>query len=241
MLHKTSGIVLKLIPFKESSVVVQIFTRKFGMQSYLVHGVRKAKAKISLNLFQPLHLLEMVVYHKDHSGLQRISELKHQPAFTQIPFDIQKTSMVLFLHEILCKTIPADFVDEDLFDFIFNAMQWLDVKTEISVNFHLAFLLKLTKYFGFTPSFDREKSHLFFDLYEAKYVSREPVHTHFVSLAYAEVMEQLFSDDFEKLEECFLNVDARRYLLRKILDFYYLHVQTVKDLKSLEVLEQVFS
>ena len=96
MLHKTRGIVLKTTLYSESSVVAQIFTDKFGIQSYMINGVKKPKAKIRMNMLQPLHLVDMVVYHKPNSSIQRISELRPTPVFRTIPYDILKSTIMAF-------------------------------------------------------------------------------------------------------------------------------------------------
>ncbi|RZL99900.1 MAG: DNA repair protein RecO, partial [Pedobacter sp.] len=103
MLQKTRGIVLKTTLYSESSVVAQIFTEKFGIQSYLINGVKKPRAKISMNMLQPLHLVDMVVYHKNNQGIQRVSELRPAPVFSTIPYDIIKSTVTIFLNEVLYK------------------------------------------------------------------------------------------------------------------------------------------
>src|SRR6478735_3099016 len=113
MLHKTRGIVLKTTLYSESSVIVQVFTEKFGIQSYLINGVKKPKAKIRMNMLQPLHLLDMVVYHKINIGIQRVSDLRPSPVFRSIPYDIVKSSIVMFLNEVLYKSIRQQHTDEN--------------------------------------------------------------------------------------------------------------------------------
>ncbi|HEY1023883.1 MAG TPA: DNA repair protein RecO, partial [Sphingobacteriaceae bacterium] len=105
MLHKTRGIVFKTTDYSESSVVVQVFTEKFGLQSYLINGVKRPKAKIRSNILQPLHLLDMVVYHKPAGNIQRVAEVRQVPVFQTIPYDVVKSSLVLFLNEVLHKSI----------------------------------------------------------------------------------------------------------------------------------------
>ena len=105
MLHKTRGIVLKTTNYNESSVVVQVFTEKFGIQAYLINGVKKPKAKIPINVLQPLHLLEMVVYYKQNAQIQRIAEARLMPMFKSIPYDVVKNTIVQFLNEVLYKSI----------------------------------------------------------------------------------------------------------------------------------------
>ena len=151
MLHKTRGIVFKTTDYSESSVVVQIFTEKFGLQSYLVNGVKRPRAKISRNMLQPLHLVDMVVYHKAAGNIQRISELKNAPVLLTVPYDIIKSSLVMFLNEVLYKAVKQQTPDENIFDFIFNAVEWLDNSTHGLANFHLVFLVQLTRYLGFYP------------------------------------------------------------------------------------------
>src|SRR3984885_13188333 len=146
MLHKTRGIVFKTTDYGESSVKVQIFKEKFGFQSYLINAVKKPKAKISMNMLQPLHLLDMVVYHKNTGQVQRIAELKNSPSLQTIPYDVIKSCLAIFLNEVLYKAIRQQSADEYLFDFLFNAIEWLDHQHEGLANFHLLFLVRLSKY-----------------------------------------------------------------------------------------------
>ena len=101
MLHKTRGIVFKTTDYGETSVIVQIFTEKFGLQSYIINAVKKPRAKISRNMLQPLHLLDMVVYHKSAGNVQRIAEMKNSPVLLSIPYDVVKRSLAMFLNEVL--------------------------------------------------------------------------------------------------------------------------------------------
>ena len=151
MLHKTRGIVFKTTDYAESSVIVQIFTEKFGLQSYLINGIKRPKSKIKLNSLQPLHLLDMVVYHKSSGNIQRVSELRHQPVFLSIPYDIVKSSVTMFLNEVLYKSFRQHEPDEVLFEFLFNAIEILDRISKGISNFHLYFLLRLTRFIGFYP------------------------------------------------------------------------------------------
>ena len=139
MLHKTRGIVFKTTDYGESSVIVQVFTEKFGLQSYIINAVKKPKAKISQNMLQPLHLLDMVVYHKNAGNVQRIAELKNSPVLQTIPYHVIKSCLAIFLNEVLYKAVRQQSADENLFDFVFSAIEWLDHQTTGLANFHLLF------------------------------------------------------------------------------------------------------
>ncbi|MDR6784118.1 DNA repair protein RecO (recombination protein O) [Pedobacter africanus] len=241
MLHKTRGIVLKTTLYSENSVVVQIFTEKFGIQSYMINGVKKPRAKISMNMLQPLHLVDMVVYHKANTNIQRISELRPAPVFRNIPYDIIKSTIVIFLNEVLYKSIRQQTTDEQLFDFIFNAICWFDETEEQNVNFHLAFLLKLSRFLGFAPSTESKSDQNYFDLQEGEFRSAVPVHPYFLVKADALVFISLFSLPFEKINEINIENKTRRSILDKILVYYTLHTASFGEIRSHQVLEDVLS
>lgn len=241
MLHKTRGIVLKTTLYSESSVVVQMFTEKFGIQSYMINGVRKPKAKIRMNMLQPLHLVEMIVYHKANSSIQRISELRPTPIFRSIPYDIIKSTITIFLNEVLYKSIRQQMADEHLFDFIFSAVCWFDESEETNVNFHLAFLLKLSRYLGFAPSMETKSDHSYFDLQEGEFKSLPPIHPYFIDKADAALFISLYISPFEKINEIKLENKTRRSILDKILVYYTLHTASFGEIRSHQVLEDVLS
>jgi DNA repair protein RecO (recombination protein O) len=120
--------------------VAQLYTEQFGMQSYLITGARKPKAKIKANILQPLHLLEIVATHKDNGSLQRISEARQVPVLQEIPYDIVKSSLALFLNEILYKILKEQ--KRLIFEFIHQSIRWLDETHLNLANFHLVFLIK---------------------------------------------------------------------------------------------------
>lgn len=241
MLHKTRGIVLKTTLYSESSVIVQMFTEKFGIQSYIINGVKKPKAKIRMNMLQPLHLVEMVVYHKANTNIQRISELRPSPIFRTIPYDIIKSTIVIFLNEVLYKSIRQQMTDGHLFDFIFNSVLWFDESNDNNVNFHLSFLLKLSRFLGFAPSTQTKSDQSYFDLQEGEFKSLPPVHPYFIHKEEASLFIALFILPFEKINELKLENKTRRTILDKILVFYTLHTASFGEIRSHQVLEDVLS
>lgn len=238
MLHKTRGIVLKCTNYSESSVVTQVFTEKFGLQSYMVNGARKPSAKIGNTMLQPLHLLDMVVYHRSNASLQRISEARQKPSFHTIPYDVARSAVALFLNEVLYKCLRQQSADEPLFNFIFNAISWLDNTEKMPPNFHLLFLLKLSRYLGFHPS-PQKPGQAFFDLKDGVFCARLPTHPLILAQPYTSLFADLLTVSFDRLDALRLSLADRRFLLGSILDFYQLHVDNLGEIKSRDVLEAV--
>lgn len=241
MLHKTRGIVLRTTMYSESSVVVQVFTEKFGIQSYLINGVKKPKAKIPINLLQPLHLLEMVVYHKQNTQIQRVAEARAMPIFKSIPYHLIKNTIIQFLNEVLYKSIRQQHTDEHLFAFLLNAISWFDETEEVSVNFHLSFLMKLSRFLGFAPQAQLRSDQKYFDLQEGNFTSLLPIHPYFVSDSDGNALMALLFTPFEKNNELNFDNAYRRLLLDKILIYYKLHTASFGEVKSHQILEEVLS
>jgi DNA repair protein RecO (recombination protein O) len=157
MLQKTRGIVLRHVKYGESSLIVTVFTDALGLQTYMVNGVRSTKKSIGkAALFQPLTLLDLVVYHKENASIQRISEVRCHFPFQTIALDIKKTTIAIFLSEVLNKTIREHTPNHDLFDFILHSIQVLDHLERDFENFHLQFMLKLSRYLGFSAEYSGE-------------------------------------------------------------------------------------
>lgn len=241
MLHKTRGIVFKTTDYSESSVVVQVFTEKFGLQSYLINGVKKPRSKIKLNSLQALHLLDMVVYHKASGNIQRISELRQQPVFLNIPYDIVKSSITIFLNEVLYKSLKQHAADEVLFEFLFHAIEILDRTSTGLANFHLYFLLRLSRFLGFYPDTTLASSSAFFDLKEGGYSKMQPPHAYFLEPAYTALWTNILNSNFDNLHSLHISSADRKIILEKILDYYKLHIEGFGRVRSHEVLEEVLS
>ncbi len=153
MLHKTRGIVFHTTEYSETSVVVKMYTELFGFQSYHREQCPKKKCQDSLLRLPITQLwLKWSFTTKNVSGLQRISEIRPSPTLRTVPFDVLKSSMALFLNEVLYKSIREEEANAQLFDFLFHSIQWLDVHEPANSDFHLLFLLQLSKYLGFFPT-----------------------------------------------------------------------------------------
>ena len=236
MLHKTRGIVFKTTDYGESSVIVQVFTEKFGLQSYIINAVKKPKAKISRNMLQPLHLLDMVVYHKNTGQIQRVAEVKNSPVLQSIPYDVIKSSLAIFLNEVLYKAVRQQSADENLFDFVFNAIEWLDHQAEGLANFHLLFLVRLTRYLGFHPDLFQAD---YFDMKNGVFSKYKPEGFSYLSPPHTQNFYTLLQCSFENMQQLRFSNDERRYLINKVLDYYTLHIEGFGNIRSHEVLEEV--
>jgi DNA repair protein RecO (recombination protein O) len=231
MLHKTRGVALSYIRYRESSIIVKIYTELFGIQSYIVNGVRSSNAKTNrIALFQPLTLLDLVVYHKaKNDTVHRISEMKCYKPFDSLPYNVTKSSLALFITEILGKTLQEEEANEPLFHFIEQSVMYLDHADSGFENFHIQFLLQLASFLGFGI----ENLH---DL------EREIKSHHFPQMADAielNATEQLLLNGYGIPVE--MDRVRRVSILEKVLFFYKIHIVGLGEVRSLEVLREVLN
>jgi DNA repair protein RecO (recombination protein O) len=245
MIHSTKGIVLRTVKYGDTSLIVTIYTELFGIQSYLVNGVRVStkKGPGKANLFQPAAILDLVVYHHELKNLQRIKEFKWGTIYQHLFFDVVKNSVALFMVELLQKTLKQPEANPDLFHFIEDAFMHLDAADEhVTGNFALFFALHLTSFYGFRFSDDYTEATPFLDLQEGEFVHDHPIHPYFLQGQYSFITSQLLKVmQPHELKEVRLNQETRRILLQAYQTFYALHVPDFGLMKTLPVLQEVLS
>ena len=243
MLHKTKGIVLRTVKYGETSLVVTMYTELFGIQSYMVNGVRNfsKKGMGRANLFQPAAQLDLVIYNNEFRNLQRLKEFRWGSLYESIFFDISKNAVALFMIELLIKTIKQPETNAALYYFIEDAFLHLDkAKPAVVANFALFFALHLPSFFGFRMNDDYSENNNIMDLVEGNFVQERPLHQH-----YLEGQDSYITSQFLKilqpyeLEQVKLNREFRRNLLQACQHFYALHIQDFGSMKTLPVLQEV--
>lgn len=238
MLITTKAIVFSAIKYGEADLIVKCFTEKSGVKDYLLKGILKSKkGKLRTSLFQPLTLLEIVANHRDKGSLEYIREAKVYHPYQRLHQDFSKLTVVMFLAEILRNTVREEEQNEALFEFLENSFSWFDIH-EPAANFHLYFLLKLTKYLGFYPD-DFKKDMPFFNLQEGHFQMWE-TGDYCISRENLELLKQLLGTDFEGLSGIKLDQSRRSGFLNMMLEYYQLHIQDFKKPKSLTVLNEIF-
>ncbi len=223
MLRKTKGIVLSYIKYRDSSIICKVFTRELGLRTYVVNGVRSQKSQGKIALYQPLSLLDLVVYEREGGNVQRISEAKLDHAFVRMPFDFYRSGVALFMAEVLGKAIFEDYQNEELFDYIDQKVRVLDGAQLVLAPFPLRFLMELSTYLGIAPSSAAQ-------FYEELSVDK-------ASGNYKERLVALTS--LREENEFKLSRALNKALMDDWLKFYALHMDTFAEIKSLEVLRSL--
>lgn len=238
MLSKTRGIIFHVTPYAEKNLIVKIYTEFFGLQSYITYS-RSKRSKIKPAFFQPLSLVDLVVEQKSTAKLQKIREISIDLPFHSIPFDTLKSSIVLFLNEVLYKSIKEEEANTKLFHFICYSLKILDVQTDHIQNFHLLFMIQLSKLLGFYPQGLFTNETPFFNLSEGNFEKQSPAHSHFLDPVLSKIFSSFLSINYENLKEITISNTIRKQLLEKVIEYFALHISSFRNIKSHEVLSTV--
>ena len=240
MLTKTQAIVLHSLKYGETRLIVDMFTRSQGRQSFIVSIPKSVKGKIKKQLFQPLTLLEIEYDLRPKLQLQKLSDVRLASPFSSIPFDPNKLSISLFIAEFLYYALRSEQRNEPLFDYIVNSIQWLDAQTNRFANFHLVFLMRLSRFLGFYPNLDHYQAGDYFDLRESVFLPVPPVHRDFLHPQEAEKRQLMMRMDFPTMHLFRMSHQERNRLLEVSLIYYRLHIPDFPELKSVSVLQELY-
>lgn len=239
MLVSTKAIVLSKLKYRDNDLIVKCYTEKLGVVSVLLRNVLRSKrgsAKVAH--FQLLSQLELVMLHKENRSLQAINEVKTSYMYASVHANVFKGAIAMFLAEILSNALQEEEENKVLFSYLEAALQWLDTNSEYS-NFHLLFLLKLTKYLGFYPD-GNTIGYEFFDMQEGKFIAKAE-HSHAISGENIVLLKQLLGTTFDAINTVKINAKQRQSFLNMILRYFELHLGNFKHPKSLQIFNQVFN
>ncbi len=238
---RSRAIVLKTIRYNDDSIIAEAFTEASGRVSFMVRVARSRRAAVRHTLFRPLALLMLEWNHRPSSRLQRVQGASVDVPLVSLPYDPGKTTMSLFLAEFLHFALRAEPDAPALFRYVAASVEWLDACRGSYANFHLVFLLRLTRFLGFYPNLHDAAPGSYFDLEAACFVPGRPQHNHFIAPPDAARLPRLMRMNYATMHLFRFSGAERSRLLGHINDYYRLHLPGFPELKSLPVLTEVFS
>ena len=241
MIEKTKGIVLHQIKYTDSGIIAQLYTRKYGRRSFLIRGVRNKKAGRHAVFLQPMFILDLIAYNKESRSLQTMREYSVSYTPADIHSNIKKSSVAIFLGEVLTSVLLEESPNEELFDFIEESVMYFDRCTEGYANFHIAFLAGLSSYLGFEPAKKISANDHFFDMLNGIFVPTPPLNGSYANREVSQVLSLFFSSSYEQIKDIPLTGSFRNEVLETLVNYYSLHLPGLKKIRSLEVLKEVFS
>lgn len=238
MIETTKAIVINTIKYGDTSLIATCYTEKYGKKAYMLKGILKAKkAKIKAAYFQPLMQLNLTANHNNKGNLNSLREAEVLNFYNSVYTDLKKQSIALFLAEILYYSIQEEEHNANLFQYLETSFLWLDVHDKVS-NFHLLFLVNLTKFLGFYPELNHVE-YPYFDLVEGSFTNKK--HSQVIFGENLMQFKKLLGINFDVLSQINFNSTNRQTILNMLIKYFELHLSGFKKPKSLPILKSVFN
>lgn len=238
--YKGRGIVLHTLKYGDTSMVVYLLTDVGGRRSYMVQGVRSRNGRGSkLALFQPMFPVEFEGMESPRQQMDRFREVRAGHVMQSLPFDVRKSTVALFMAEVLYRLVRESEPNEPLFDFVWGSVEALDQMHDGVANFHLWFLAHLSRLLGFFPG-NEYQSGAWFDIREGLYTKTCPSHVQYMSRESARTLHDLLACDVRYLSEMGLNRRERVAFLNDMLAYFGYHLDAISAVQSVRILREVF-
>ena len=237
--YTARGIVLNTVKYGDKGLVVQMLTSSHGRQSYMVQGVGSRRAGQKMALFQPMFALEFEGLESSKMQMHRFGAVQSGIVLQTIPFDIKKSTIALFMAEVLHRLVKESEANEMLFDFVWGSVEALDAATEGVANFHLWFLSNLCRFLGFSPGNEYQPK-AWFNLAEGLYTTECPPREYRISQENALILRDMLECDVRYLGEIGLNRTQRVAFLEAMLKYYAYHLESIRAVESIRILQEVF-
>ena len=240
MLIKTKGIVLRNVKYGESSLILDMYTEDNGLISLIIGGIRKQRAKTPASIFQVMTWLEIVLYYRERSNLNRIKEARPLFLYNTIPFDIRKKGVALFITEVLQKTLKEKVGDTSLFNFIFNMFYFLDRTNHTIANLIPYFLLKLSGFLGFQPYGKWSKNTPYFHLLHGQFQAGiEPALT--LDAGESKYLAELNQLGLEECHNLIVPAEIRKELVVALIAFYKFHLEKFREPRTTKIFSEIIN
>ena len=241
MMTNSRAIVLNTLKFGEQQLIVDMLTEELGRVSFICRIPKTQKGKLKKQFFQPLSLLDAVFDYRQNARLQHLRDVRLSQPFTSIPFDAGKLSIALFLAEFLTYATRDEQQNAALFNYVVNSIGWLDGQTTSFANFHLVFMMRLSRFIGFFPNLEDYLEGAVFDMRSGEFADTAPLHRDYIEPTEAARIGVLMRMNYETMHLFRMSHDERNRCVELILAYYKLHVPNFPELKSLAVLQELFS
>ncbi len=238
MIVNTSAIILNYIKYSDNSVIVNALSEHYGRISFMVYGINSKKSKLSA--FQHLFILDLQIYYNSERNIQKLKEYKINPPLLSLTADIRKSTLAMFIAEVISKSVKEEHKDTTMFNFFKTSILFLNELNDNLSVFHLIFLLKLSRLLGFSD-FSNNISANFYDYTEGTDVHIKPHHNYFFTKNDYELCSKLIQTKFDNIETIALTRDSKAQILNKIIDLYKIHNCEFNSLKSYNYFKEIFS
>ncbi|MHB8258785.1 MAG: DNA repair protein RecO [Bacteroidia bacterium] len=237
MQQKTNGIILQNTKYQDKTNILKIYTLQHGIQSYVVNVGHSAKSTIKAAHLLSLNQVEFIEQRKATQNIQRINAIQVSYIYQNLFTHPIKNSVAIFLNEVLIKALREQHENTELYQFIIESLVVFDSQDYEAVNFHLHFMVELSKYLGFYPNNNYSRQNCLFDMQDGIFAAHIPTHLHYAGSELSLQLSELLTH--KSSFSC--NAKTRANLLQLLITLYKLHLPNFGEIKSIQILREVLA
>lgn len=237
----TRAIVLREVKYGDGSVIVDMLTREQGRVSFICRISRSGRGRVGRQYFQPLRVLDIVYDQRPRASLQRLGEVRLAMPLASVYMVAQKLGIVLFLSEFLSHATRGEQQNAALFQYVEQSLEWLDATQGRTGNFHLVFMMRVSRFLGLFPNLEGYHEGDIFDLREGAFARRRPLHADYVGADDAAHIITLMRVNYQTMHLIRISREERGRILTAILYYYRLHIAAFPELRSPDVLQELYN
>ncbi len=238
MYQQSRGIVLSSMKYSEYDIITRIYSRDFGLISFLVKGATSKKNNKQA-YFQPLTIVDFVYNRNEKRGLQYLKEISIAHKTNNIRFDVIKSTLAIFCAEIIQKSITEQESNSELYDFVEENILKLDETPDSLKLFPIEFMINMSGKLGFKPEPTSLPFPFFFDM-EGGVFSAKPSHSNFLNEIDSLNINNLLKHSLGFTLQVNIDHQSRARLLEVLIEYYKMHLHGMPRVNSLEILSEVF-
>jgi len=241
MLDKTAGIILSTVPYDDHTSFLHIYTERFGKVTYRAPLRRTKRQAAERMMLAPMTVLAMEVEHHPGNDIQKIREMHMLSSpYAFIMNHPIKAAQCLFMAELLDKTIREEESNPGLFRFIRQSIELLELTEAGCANFHLIFFIRLCHLLGFCIDRDTYSDGARFDISEGVFTLAPINHPFYLTAESAYHFHRMLQVGFSDMQQVALNREQRNRLTDMLLLFLKIHLPEMGEIRSTEVLKELF-
>lgn len=240
MITITRAIVLHSLKYGEGNLIIDMLTEELGRMQAIVRLPKSRKNQLKKQLFQPMSLLDLSLDFRERANLQKLKTARLASVYSTIPFSATKMAQAMFCAEFLRYVSRGETDCKPLFNYVADSMAWLDGATTETANFHLVFMLRLSRFVGFYPNMDDYSDGAWFDMREGRFTDMQPLHKEALLPAEAASLNKLMRMSYQTMHLFKMGRNERNKITELIITYYRLHMPQMPEMKSLEVLKELF-
>ena len=241
MKQKMQFIALRTVRHNDRHSILSAYSAECGRVAFAIPAGAGKEASRRRALLMPMSIVECVADINPGREVSLMSEPRALAPLMGLRTNPIKSSIALFLAEVLGVVLRDGPPDSTLYKYICSSIEVLDLlPSNRSANFHVCFLWGLGRFIGIEPDTEEYRTGMVFDMQDGRFRMSAPLHPNYLDSERSQAVAAVSRMRYATMHLFKMSRAQRNELLDGILRYYSMHYAGLHSLRSLEVLRELF-